>query len=73
MKSHVRFTTDIKVSSKPFKNGEVVPVASIDAGCLQSLLRLGQVVECDAPKPDPKPEPKPEPKANVPAKPEIKK
>lgn len=79
MKSHVQFTKAKKANGvKPgafrphekdrpgvhhFQPGDVVPRDAFHPGVLESLLRLGEVVECDPPPPDAKPEPAKKPES----------
>lgn len=72
--ARIRFTTTIKVEGVEYKAGDSVLRKALNPGCVESLERLGHVVdETEVPtiKPAPKAEAKPEPKPA--AKPEAPK
>jgi len=46
----VQFTQSIIVEGVPYKAGDVVDACDVPAGCLESLLRLGQCKEITPPK-----------------------
>jgi hypothetical protein len=54
----VQFARDVTVEGRAHKAGDVVADAEIPAGSLASCLRLGHVVECEAPQQSEPSEPK---------------
>lgn len=46
-----RFTLSIVVDGKPYAAGDEADAKDIPAGCLASMVRLGQVVQAEKPAP----------------------
>lgn len=53
--SYLVTTRDITIKGVPYKGGRVVDRAAIPAGCLDSAMRVGHIVEQDKPPVDSRP------------------